>query len=416
MLGSSPRPRPALKPELDDYTMLNFVGGGGGAGEGDEQSPCATARSNKLEARRDGSGGDGDQTHRDTDDDSSSTAKSAIWRGRGNSYTREALSTLEPAKADGDNGALNGSAYDKKDAADRTTDGDEARMYRRTLGSSVSVLDEKDAVLRTGGQRFAGEDPIRGRLRATDPFLWMGRLNAGTSAISGLIDKANDALKNLDGGSDGSDCDTSDGRGSGRQRVDRMQDIRSAGKEIVGPSSRGSRESQQMGKLDATAEGFSEGDGAENDSDDGGDNGQIDRSCASSDRLSSSGNIAVEQLSSTMSAYSQSMETRRVIAGGVMIEEEEEEEESEQEENVRRSTTSSVFKPTVVLFYKEGLWHVCHISSSRHPAATTCRCSRAGIFYLLPSICVCCFHVERGSVRSDLLCVGRSGRVVLSVS
>lgn len=331
VLNSSPRPRPALKPELDDYRVLNFVGGGSGAGEGDENDPSATATGNKPGARRTGGGGDGggDQTREETDDEPSATAGSALWRGRGNAYSEEtlsrgALNKREPPKADGDYAPLNESARDKADAADCTTDDDEARLYPRTLGSSVSVLDEKDAVLRTGGQRFAGEDPIRGRLRATDPFLWMGRLNAGTSAISGLIDKASDALKDLDGGSGGSDCDTSDGRSSGRQK----------GREVVGPPSRGSGKSRQMGKLGSTAENFSEGDDAENDSEEG-DPGEVDRSCASSEPFSRSGNLAVEQLSSTMSAYSQSMEGNRVIAGGVVMEEEE---DSEREELVRIST------------------------------------------------------------------------------
>eukprot|EP00752_Nemacystus_decipiens_P009941 g8865.t1 len=335
VLNGSPRPRPALKPELDDYMVLNFVGGGSRARESDENGPSATTKSNKPGTPLTGGGGDGDQTDEHTDDDSSTTVESVLWRGRGNKYkegilSHGALNILEPAKADdGDAERLNGSDHDKSDAADRMADGDETHLYPRTLGSSVSVLDEKDAVLRTGGQRFAGEDPIRGRLRATDPFLWMGRLNAGTSAISGLIDKASDALKDLDGGSGGSDCDSSDGRSSDHQRVDRMQDIQSGGRDVVGPSSRGGiAKSQHMGKLSSTAENFSEGDGAENDSEE--DAGEIDRSCASAENLSGSGNIAVDLLSSTMSAYSQSMEVNKVIAGGVVIEEEEENSDREQ--------------------------------------------------------------------------------------
>lgn len=369
-LNSGPRPRPPLKPELDDYMLLNFVGGGNG--KGGEKAPSASATSNKPGARRlpreGGGGGDGDQPNGDSGDESCTTEESAMWRGRGNTYNEEirsrgALNELEPARADGDDGPSKESTHNTADVADRVVDGDnEAHLYPRTLGSSVSVLDEKDAVLRTGGLRFAGEDPIRGRLRATDPFLWMGRLNAETSAISSLVDKANDALKSLDGGSGGSEAysDARDGRSSGRQRVDRMQDIRSSRKEVVGPSSRGSGKltkeeegrkrgegemtaTQQMGKLGSMVENLSQGssgDGSENDSEKHEDPGGVDLSSASPKHFSSSSNGAVEQLSSTMSAYSQAVESKRVIAGGVVVEEEEEEEDSEREEHVRNSTTS----------------------------------------------------------------------------
>eukprot|EP00903_Cladosiphon_okamuranus_P014275 g13258.t1 len=339
----SPRPRPAFKPELDDYMMLNFVGGSSGAEDWNE-TPSATTIGNTPGAHtaESGDGGDGDQINED--EESFKTEESAVWRGRGNNYdeeilSRDVLNKPEPAKANGDNAPLQDGAHNRLDSADRTTDGDdEAHLYPRTLGTSVSVLDEKDAVLRTGGARFAGEDPIRGRLRATDPFLWMGRLNAGTNAISGLIEKATDALKILDGGSGGSDSDTSDGRSSGHQRVDRMQDIQSSHKEVVGPSSRVRGKStnervkkrgepgekattQLMGKLGSMTEGLRERDGTENDLEEG-NPGEVDRSCASSENVSSS------------MAYSQSVEENRVIASGVVIKEKDEDggEDGEREE------------------------------------------------------------------------------------
>lgn len=347
--------------------MLNFVGGSDGAGEDDEKGLSSPARSKKPGVRPlppgGGGGSDGDETNGDISDESS-TAESSMWRGRGNTYnervvSRGALDTIEPAHAGGDDEPLKESASDKNEVDDRVADGeDEARLYSRTLGSSVSVLDEKDAVLRTGGLRFAGEDPMRGRLRAMDPFLWMGRLNAGTSAISGLIGKANDALKTLDGGSGGSDSDTSDGRSSGRKRVDRMQDIRTSRKDVVGPSSgrRGKSVNEQEGKrrdrgeitapqhLGSTAEDFNEGVGTDNDGEKLEDPGGMDLSCAASDRVSGNHDGAVKQLSSTMSAYSRSVEANGIIAGGVVIEEEEEEEDRERDENVRYRTIINVMR------------------------------------------------------------------------
>lgn len=394
--------------------MLNFVGGSSGAEDEDDRDPSATTRSKNPGAYTPESGGGGDGDQDSENDESFKTAASAVWRGRGNTYNEEilsrgALNKLEPAKVDADDASLQEIAHDKLDAADPTPEGDdEAHLYPRTLGTSVSVLDEKEAVLRTGGRRFAGEDPIRGRLRATDPFLWMGRLNAGTNAISGLVDKANDALKSLDGGSGGSDSDTSDGRSSGHQRVDRMQDVQSSRKDVVGPSSKGRGKStnerggkrgdhgevaatQQMGKLGSMAENFSERDGAENDSEGEGDPSEIDRLCASSEHVSSSADVTMK-LSSTMSAYSQSIEENRVIAGGVVIEEEEE--DNEREEHVRNSAAQPLqYSKRWPCFELPGLEFATNscdtcavfVPSYQYPAAIPCRCSWAGItFQLLP--------------------------------
>ena len=103
--------------------------------------------------------------------------------------------TPRPSLDDGGGGG--GGDGDGNVKAGDDDDDDESKLYTRTLGSSVSVLDEKDAVARNGGARFMGEDSIRGRLRAADPFLWMSRLHAGATAISTLIDTAKSTLQGL---------------------------------------------------------------------------------------------------------------------------------------------------------------------------------------------------------------------------
>lgn len=280
----------------------------------------------------DGSGGDGPDW--DSCGDDMFTAENAMWRGRGNTPNKTA-SSLGGFDDGPDFPARGGDPRDglsTADANDLITTGDgydpEASLYPRTLGSSVSVLDEKDAVLRTGGARFAGEDPVRGRLRATDPFLWMGRLNAGATAISGLIDKADGALYDFDSGSGGGDSVASGEHSSG----DRRRLSGSTYEDDVGPSSKGRGRAKKgdmrkrLGQIETTGKqemversGIAE-DGSEDIAE--GDEEGLD---VDAEHVSSRSDATLEQLSSTMSAYSQALEIKRVIAGGMVVEEDEEE-------------------------------------------------------------------------------------------
>ena len=369
VLNSNPRPRPPLKPELDDYISLNFIGGAKGL-----SAVSGASMPGGHEDDQDGGGGGGDggggrsRTSGDSSgEDDDTRAEETLWRCSGSPSARTPLprgasdNGNRPATQRGEGGGGGGGGGAPREGSDSAAatagcapaDGDdEGRLYPRTLGSSVSVLDEKDAVLRTGGARFAGEDPVRGRLRATDPFLWMGRLNAGTRAISGLIDKANGALGDLESGSD---SDSVASAGGVRRRFQTMDEVKGAliaGKEVISsPSSGGRSVGRQAGKRGRGQESTTGkrrvrqlgdlGDFGSTEVE-GDDDGEEEREGSSghgaTDRddgfVSSSGggNATVEQLSSTMSAYSQAVETNRVLAGGVVLEEAEDEDEDDSEE------------------------------------------------------------------------------------
>ncbi|CAM9599517.1 unnamed protein product [Scytosiphon promiscuus] len=263
--------------------------------------------------------------------DVNTTTQESVWRGSSSALGTQPRSrpasthSRQPARGDVSRNTLEtgdvtyGTEHDGGEGGSA-----EARLYPRTLGSSVSVLDEKDAVVRTGGTRFAGEDPIRGRLRATDPFLWMGRLHAGATAISGLIDQADGALAGLDDGSSDVESTASSGRGGNRRRTDRNDQVSRGQDGVTGPASRGSAQASWSVQ---TAEGVGdtkEYDGHGSDRDEGG----TSAAEAGEEHWSSSESGAVDLMSSTMTSYSQAVETNRIMAGGMLMEMEEESGES----------------------------------------------------------------------------------------
>ena len=216
--SAAPSTCPVSKPELNDYVCLNLV-------QDDtlkvddqathakpEQWPPehATAANKPVGAPQKGEGintrVEDDQDRADGNENAEDEAE-RIWRGSAiRTKSDRATSKLTSDRRDGENASpecqqplQGGGSVSENDArtADGDDDDDKSKLYTRTLGSSVSVIDEKEAVTRNGGARFVGEDPIRGRLRAADPFLWMGRLHAGAAAISILIDTAKSTLLGL---------------------------------------------------------------------------------------------------------------------------------------------------------------------------------------------------------------------------
>ncbi|CAM9438750.1 unnamed protein product, partial [Ectocarpus fasciculatus] len=356
-LSNSPKDRPPLKPELEDYISLNFVGGGVTGNNNDNEEPSAASSRTLSGVRDSGQGHDegGGGTGVNDSNDGGREADDTLWRGSRDVYTGAKPSgtsdsspapSMERGRTEGPSGTSNNTAAQD---ADDCGDTEEMLLYPRTLGSSVSVLDEKDAVLRTGGARFTGEDPIRGRLRATDPFLWMGRLHAGATAISGLIDQATDALDGLEGGASDGDSVTSGG-GGGRSSSD---DRRPEGhldwrKGVAGPTPVGSENtSKHWMKGGATGEQKVD-DGWQTVGDEdgrwGGNNGEDEHDGdgkTHATQTSSVSSAAVEQISSTMSAYSQATEANRIITGGVVLEGEQEEDHENDGDQTQGHPSSS---------------------------------------------------------------------------
>lgn len=243
---ADPSNHPVPKPELNDYVCLNFVKNKNKSKlKADDQAtsanpekglpePTVADRPRPLGASQ---GGEGINKRAEVSEGGANGNGHAeeeterVWRGsairfksdratsRKNSAGRrdgkksntspEHRRPLECGDGNGtgtdEDGHDHGHVDDRDDNDDGgdSDDDDESKLYTRTLGSSVSVIDEKGAVARNGAARFVGEDPIRGRLRAADPFLWMGRLHAGAAAISILIDTAKSTLMGLDGSSTG---------------------------------------------------------------------------------------------------------------------------------------------------------------------------------------------------------------------
>lgn len=233
--GADPSTRPAPKPELNEYVCLNFVKNDNKLKADDHATtpakpekgpPEPTADNKPARAAQEVEGikkrVEDDRDRADGNKNTTEDEAEKVWRGsairvksgqvasKKNSDWRDGENTSpghqRPLRC-GDSASENGiGAADQNDAdhddgdhggggdGDGGDDDDESKLYTRMLGSSVSVIDEKDAVARNGGARFVGEDPIRGRLRAADPFLWMGRLHAGAAAISILIDTAKNTL------------------------------------------------------------------------------------------------------------------------------------------------------------------------------------------------------------------------------
>lgn len=233
--GADPSTRPAPKPELNDYICLNFVKPNNKLKAEDHATtptkaekgqPEPAAAKRPARAAQEGEGikkrAENDRDRADGNEKTTEDDAEKVWRGsairvksgqaagKKNSHWRDTENAspgrqrpLRCADSASENGI---GAADQNDDADRDDDhdggdgdddddgDDESKLYTRMLGSSVSIIDEKDAVARNGGARFVGEDPIRGRLRAADPFLWMGRLHAGAAAISILIDTAKNTL------------------------------------------------------------------------------------------------------------------------------------------------------------------------------------------------------------------------------
>lgn len=196
--------KPDVKPELDDYICLNFVSKEGTAPETSraiEQRPSSRGLddSRALNDEHDEigghGGGAGEANYAERDD--------RIWRS---SAIRSRDNQTENSRHDNRQDTLSENARSRgaggsteSDTGSDERNNNEARLYPRTLGSSVSVLDEKDAVARATGARFAGEDPVRGRLRVSDPFQWIGRLHAGAAGIDDLLGQADSSLQGLFG-------------------------------------------------------------------------------------------------------------------------------------------------------------------------------------------------------------------------
>ncbi|CAN0216423.1 unnamed protein product, partial [Ectocarpus sp. 12 AP-2014] len=361
VLSNSPKARPHLKPELESYISLNFVKGGVTGNKNDDEEPSAASSITLSGGRDNGQDrGDGDRGPGVNDgNDGNHEGDGALWRGSTGVYTgtktpngtadSSPASSLEPGCTTDPSGTINKAAAQD---ADESVDSEEMLLYPRTLGSSVSVLDEKDAVRRTGGARFTGEDPIRGRLRATDPFLWMGRLHAGATAISGLIDQAKGALDGLEGGGSDGGSVTSGGGGAGGERNStdnrRVEGLFDWGEGAAGPTSvcgenalkqwmEGGATGEQ--KVDEGWQTVGEDDGRA-----GGHNGKDEHGGDGKTHVthaSSGSNSSVEQISSTMSAYSQATEANRIITGGVVLEGEQEEDHENNGDQTQGHLSSS---------------------------------------------------------------------------
>lgn len=308
VLGSSQRPQPPPKPELDDYVYLNFVDSRDSVDYGTGVLNCnqscdipAGATTAKSE--------DGDYTVgrieiQDYDGEGDNTDEDyvqGIWRG---STNRKRIGRKNAGNSPGQVGSPGSRGYDTQQHETDDVD-DEWQRYPRTLGCSVSVLDEKDAVARSGGARFAGEDPIHGRLRASDPFQWIGRLQAGEAAISGLIDRADTTLRGFGGGST-SGSSGAESAASGRAvSIDRLG---KASRTETRGSSGVARAPVEKRSVTADAEG------------------SIPEQEAG---------YAAERVGRAMMEYSEAVESR-VIRGGVIIEDEDEEDEDEEQHDEDR--------------------------------------------------------------------------------
>lgn len=194
----------ARKPELDDYTCLNFVSSEasrpGTATKMESQSTKSPAEihtieeEEKTEPGHEIAGGDGGECNVECGEEAD-----RIWRGKfGRNRGRQAAYCSHRNKKLGDqiSGGIGEILEPNTDSEQYDKD---SRMYPRTLGSSVSILDEKDSVTRNVGTRFAGEDPMKRRLRGADPFQWIGCLHAGAARVNGLVDQADSALRGIGG-------------------------------------------------------------------------------------------------------------------------------------------------------------------------------------------------------------------------
>lgn len=296
------------KPQLGDYVYLNFVSNHGIKARSalpsfpvEQQQWNTTAAVRGLEEETTGEVGGGSEGQSDEDTD-------GIWRC--SSIRKRNYPNKHGGRSDEEVGTENNRSQ-HGDGHPNDLDEDkihEPTMYPRTLGSSVSVLDEKDAVARSAGARFAGEDPIRGRLRAADPFQWIGRLHAGAAAISGLHDNADIALRGLGAASVGG---SSDGDGD-----------RSASSEHFAIASREERRVEGELLLQGGISGAAKQNLVEQVS-------EVD---------------AMEEMGRAMEEYSESIERRRFISGQVLNEVEEDAEE-EEETNQEYKTSGEVSIP-----------------------------------------------------------------------
>lgn len=211
-----------VKPELGDYVCLNFVSNEArrpGTPIETKSRPITPLaeihtvdREEKPEQGGDIAGGEGGERNADCVEEAET-----IWRSS-SGRNRERQAEHNNLQDKGLENRISGSVGNtlESDTDNEQYDKD-ARLYPRTLGSSASVLDEKDAAARNA--KFAGEDPVRGRLRATDPFQWIGCLHAGAASINGLVDQANATLQGISGST------TTSSTGGGSITVDSGTDL-----------------------------------------------------------------------------------------------------------------------------------------------------------------------------------------------
>lgn len=319
-----------LKPELDNYIYLNFVNS--------ETTYDASATKNGLEKIESTASNEPpvsvlkvegimDMTEEKggCGDDNNAVSDTETWRG--STFRRKSASS--PKKS--------GSVLEEEGWVEHRGQNptkDESHLYPRTLGSSVSVLDEKAAVARTGGPRFVGEDPIHGRLRATDPFQWMGRLHAGAAAISSLIDTTNTALEELERTS-GSKSNEHESSGSIPSVSSDITERHHRGRESPKPGEVGFGESQVaedqnvvQSKTKVTGEARTRG--LEDEQSEG------DIEAKRGDKGT------VEDLGETMNGYSKAMENIGLIRTQVIMEEDEEGDEDQSGEAFDKKSNGEV--------------------------------------------------------------------------
>lgn len=215
------RHQPMLKPDLDEYLALNFV------------------KDNKAKRRRVDEGAlpiDECQESRaggETPDFREEPGTSNDRGGGGNGSDIQNSVDIEKDEQIWRVSVSRGTSGQTRTTTGRKGETSiENTTYPRTLGSSVSVLDDKDAVARSCGARFVGEDPMRGRLRAADPFQWMSRLHAGATAMSSLVENAENTLRGLAGGSmNGSTSTNSDSESDRSVRSDRTSRVEGSRKD-----------------------------------------------------------------------------------------------------------------------------------------------------------------------------------------
>lgn len=201
LLGITPVPKPPLKADFQDYVSLNFVDTTvEELAQSSQQLDTSTANERKNNIEGGITGRSSEEQGDDGANDHSNEGMDEVWRS--SSVFTSTGWGLNDGKSCSSGGMVEGKTGDDRDnlaGHDNLShhDNHNGHIYPRTLGTSVSVLDEKDAVERGGRARFVGEDPMKGRLRATDPFLWMGRLRARAAAFSSLIDNSDTTLKDL---------------------------------------------------------------------------------------------------------------------------------------------------------------------------------------------------------------------------